>query len=197
MAGHLRTRRHLRWRQESDERGASLVEFALILPVFALLLFGLIDFGLVFGGYIEVENQVGAAGRAVATNNIPSTCQPSASTGLPVSGSVLDAIYAQTNEILPDLCTVYVTVSSSPLGVVAGSVSVAIDYINGGSETQGSPAVVCARAELKSTTGMTASFLNGRYFQSSSQVMLEHAAVDAVPSSSGYTWSYPASFSCP
>ena len=46
--------------------GASLVEFAIILPVFALMLFGMIQFGLAFAGWDELRNAVQASARDVA-----------------------------------------------------------------------------------------------------------------------------------
>ena len=35
-------------RRETDERGASAVEFALVLPLFCMLLFGIVQYGLFF-----------------------------------------------------------------------------------------------------------------------------------------------------
>lgn len=52
----------------SDERGQTLVEFAALLPVLCLLLFGLIQFGVVFHDYITVtdSSRVGARKAAVS-----------------------------------------------------------------------------------------------------------------------------------
>ena len=57
MKGHLRTcppraRRVCALRHRPcRQAGASLVEFAIILPIFALMLFGMIQFGLGFAGW--------------------------------------------------------------------------------------------------------------------------------------------------
>lgn len=40
----------------ADERGQAIVEFALVLPVFILLLFGVIEFGLLFNAQLTLEN---------------------------------------------------------------------------------------------------------------------------------------------
>ncbi len=45
-----------------DERGSSLIELALILPVLLLMLLGVLDFGLVFRQYMTVIDSVRAAG---------------------------------------------------------------------------------------------------------------------------------------
>ena len=51
------------YRRRRVEAGASLVEFAIILPVFALMLFGMIQFGLAFAGWDQLRNAV-QTGRA-------------------------------------------------------------------------------------------------------------------------------------
>ena len=48
-------------------RAQSLVEFALILPVLILLIFGLIDFARVFQAYVTLENAAREAGRYAVT----------------------------------------------------------------------------------------------------------------------------------
>ncbi|WP_409226786.1 TadE/TadG family type IV pilus assembly protein [Gudongella sp. SC589] len=44
------------WKFKRDEQGQSLVEFALILPVLLLLLMGIIQSGIIYGGYVAVSN---------------------------------------------------------------------------------------------------------------------------------------------
>jgi Flp pilus assembly protein TadG len=55
-------------RRRSDERGQTLVEFAALLPVLCLLLFGIIQFGVTFHDYITVTDasRVGARKAAVS-----------------------------------------------------------------------------------------------------------------------------------
>lgn len=158
-----------------DEGGASLIEFALVLPVFAVLLFGLVDFGLVFGGYVSLENQVNAAARAVAIDRVASSC---------VSASD------------PALCTVEAAIGSAPLGVVPGSVETAIAFPDGGTTTAGSSVIVCARAELHSATGISAPILNNRWVSTKSEVLLEQNASVPTPSAPSYSWSDVAGFAC-
>jgi Flp pilus assembly protein TadG len=52
----------------SDERGQTLVEFAALLPVLCLLLFGIIQFGVTFHDYLTVTDasRVGARKAAVS-----------------------------------------------------------------------------------------------------------------------------------
>ena len=60
---------HRRFQERrSDESGQTLVEFAALLPVLCLLLFGIIQFGVVFHDYISVTDasRVGARKAAVS-----------------------------------------------------------------------------------------------------------------------------------
>jgi Flp pilus assembly protein TadG len=50
-----------------NEKGQSMTEFALVLPILALLLFGVIQFGIVFNNYLQVTDAVRAGARKGAT----------------------------------------------------------------------------------------------------------------------------------
>lgn len=58
-----------------NEQGQSMTEFALVLPILVILLFGVIQFGIVFNNYITVTDAVragarkGAVGRHLANPN--------------------------------------------------------------------------------------------------------------------------------
>jgi Flp pilus assembly protein TadG len=49
--------------QIKNERGQTLTEFALVLPILALLLFSVIQFGIAFNNYITVTDAVRAGAR--------------------------------------------------------------------------------------------------------------------------------------
>src|SRR5207253_1189329 len=55
-----------------NEGGASVVEFALILPVFVAFVFGMINCGLMLWTQLGLEHGVVAAARCAAIN--PSSC---------------------------------------------------------------------------------------------------------------------------
>jgi len=60
-------RRLLRFWRAWDERGAVAVEFAMVLPVLSLILFGIIQFGVTLNNYIELANATAAGERAIST----------------------------------------------------------------------------------------------------------------------------------
>jgi len=58
-----------RWaRRLEEERAQALVEFALVLPVVALLLFAVLQFGIVFNNYITLTDAVRAGARTAAVS---------------------------------------------------------------------------------------------------------------------------------
>lgn len=54
--------------REEGERGANLVEFALVAPLIFLLLFGTIEFGWAFAQNLDVKHTAREAGRLAAVN---------------------------------------------------------------------------------------------------------------------------------
>ncbi len=56
---------------KKNEKGASAVEFALILPILVLLIFGIVEFGIAFNNYITITHAAreGARLAAVDLNN--------------------------------------------------------------------------------------------------------------------------------
>lgn len=53
------------------ERGAALVEFALVLPVLAVLLFGMLEFGKLFNYWIDETHLTAEGARWAVVDNVP------------------------------------------------------------------------------------------------------------------------------
>jgi Flp pilus assembly protein TadG len=51
-----------------NQQGQSMTEFALVLPILVMLLFGVIQFGIVFNNYITVTDAVRAGARKGAVS---------------------------------------------------------------------------------------------------------------------------------
>jgi Flp pilus assembly protein TadG len=56
-------------RGRPDERGATLVEFAFVLPVFILFLFAIIDFGWLFTQFLDVKQGAREGARLAIVND--------------------------------------------------------------------------------------------------------------------------------
>jgi Flp pilus assembly protein TadG len=54
---------------DDRERGASLVEMAFVAPLLLLLLFGIVEFGYIFGQYNEVRHAAREGARVAAVSN--------------------------------------------------------------------------------------------------------------------------------
>jgi Flp pilus assembly protein TadG len=52
--------------RRKKEQGQTMAEFTLVLPVLAILLFGVIQFGIVFNNYLAVTDAVRAGARQAA-----------------------------------------------------------------------------------------------------------------------------------
>jgi Flp pilus assembly protein TadG len=94
------------WRK----RGDTFVEFALVVPLFFLLTFAVIDFGYIFYVKVTLENAMRQAGRFAITGNhlvvgtnvetrVQSIIQTAtqAAVGLPISNIQISTVQAGTN----------------------------------------------------------------------------------------------------
>jgi Flp pilus assembly protein TadG len=52
----------------ANERGQTMTEFALILPILVVLLFGIIQFGIIFNNYVTLTDAARAASRKGAVS---------------------------------------------------------------------------------------------------------------------------------
>jgi Flp pilus assembly protein TadG len=59
----------MRLTRRRSEDGAAAVEFALVLPVLILILFGIIDYGLYFGDALDTRSGVASATRQAVVDN--------------------------------------------------------------------------------------------------------------------------------
>ena len=147
-----------RGRIRRDEAGASLVEFALVLPIFALLLFGLIDFGIIFGGYVTMRGGVEQGARSASIDEYQYT-----------GSGTCSASDATSNMV----CDVAADIGSLP-GLASSTISIGI-ILNGGG-AQNTDVTICAKAQMKSLTGLTAFALNGRTMSTTTTIRLEQNA---------------------
>lgn len=170
-------------RLRRDERGAELVEFALVVPLLVVLLFGLVDFGLVFGGYTQLRASVQASARAASLGDYayagPGTC-----TGGPDMATA-GLVCNLASSLLP------------LMGTASGSLRVGICFVTPGSipscDEQTGPGTsltedveVCAEATMHSSTGITAPIIDGRTVSSSNRLVIEQPAPSASTTFGAY-----------
>jgi len=125
-------------RQPRSQRGAAVVEFALVSVVFLPLLFGLIDYGLWFSDSLNARSGVReGVRRAVVQADVGSPCS---------SGSVGGVTYATDFDKMR--CVV-----KQEIGSISGPTYV---MIKTGSQgwVRGAPLDVCAIVKANGVTGM-------------------------------------------
>ena len=111
-------------RNAQQDRGAAAVEFALLLPVLLLLVFGIIDFGRALNAQITLTQAAreGARLAALGDPNVVSGAQSAAT----------------------DLSPVSVTVATCPTGTTSGASCVTVTTCPAGAGAAGIDAVVQA-----------------------------------------------------
>jgi Flp pilus assembly protein TadG len=69
----MKTPTHPRFRIRKDN-GQTFVEFALVLPILVLLVFGITQFGLAFRNYLAITDAARVGARAAAVKRTSSPC---------------------------------------------------------------------------------------------------------------------------
>jgi len=77
--------------KSDSERGAAAVEFALILPVFIILLFGIIEFGAAYNAQILVTNAAREAARSMTLTGVEADAVAAAAAATAPIGLVIGA----------------------------------------------------------------------------------------------------------
>jgi len=148
-----RLRRHERERLWS-ERGQTFVEFALILPLLLILVFGVLDLGKALGYKNDLTNLANQAARAAAVNQCPGTCS-----GCPVSCSGI-AQWIQYQAPSAELTSGGGSIAGSGLGAAAGTppVSTATTFTFTGVGSAGDPNY-CVGDPVQAKVQVTYNFL--------------------------------------
>jgi Flp pilus assembly protein TadG len=81
--------------QIKNERGQTMTEFALVLPVLALILFAVIQFGIVFNNYVQLTDATRAGARRAAVSR--QTSDPVGTAAAAVRSSAKDLKQSDLN----------------------------------------------------------------------------------------------------
>ena len=156
--------------RRTEERGAGMVEFAIVVPLLILLLCGTLDFGLIFSGYISLENGVASAARSLSLNGY----QYNGST--PCGGGATAATADAVCNVVAGLGSLTgLNPSSLSVGIcfVAPSASLSCGSASSTGTSVSNDLVVCARATMQSTTGLTSIFVSGSSVSTTSRLLME------------------------
>jgi Flp pilus assembly protein TadG len=139
------------------QRGATLVETALVAPLLLALVFGVIDFGFAWSRQIAVRNGTHAAARAAAVSEVGTDASCALSPSPASTGT------AQL------MC-----LAKARAGVPASSIRVRVAFGADG-QLRGRPVVVCTQYYASSLSGLYRGILDDRLITNRSQYRIEYA----------------------
>lgn len=137
-----------------SEKGASLVEFAMVLPLLVVLLFGVIEASWAFAQINDVRHGAREGARASAVN-------------IGDVGTVGQLVCDRMDVVLP---TQSVAVTLTPL---------ASNPANPGEGSVGGSAKISVTANLKTLTGLLDPFFAGKTLESTVEFRLEQPATNS------------------
>ncbi len=106
-----------------DRRGASVAEFAIMLPVFGTMLFGIVKFGIVYNNYLALTAAVANAERQFAVSRTTTTPYTAATNVLYSSApSLVKANVTITTSVAGTACATDGACTTA-LSAASGSVS--------------------------------------------------------------------------
>ncbi len=102
----------IRTLRKRGEKGQALAEFALLIPIFLILLFAIVDFGMGFHSWITVTNSAREGARLGVVQA--------------TEADIKDRVYQTAN--LPDEATKMTVIVTNAQGLPGESVVVKVDY---------------------------------------------------------------------
>lgn len=154
-------RSRLRLRAQ-DARGAVLVELTLVIVLFSLLLFGIIEFGVAYNDYISVRNGSREAARLAVVDDVKGA--PSCT----INGT---SVTPPANPASPsDATNALVCKAKDRIGLASAKTKVKISLAG---TAIGQNVTVCASYPVESVTGLLAPFLDGKNLVSTVVMRME------------------------
>ena len=172
-----------RFRQHaSRDRGAVLVEAAIVMPVLIIILLGIIDFGWAFNSYISLRQGTREGARQMVVSTTP---QPSSGTwncpivGLP--GVDSSAVPPSANADIYDLmCYAKSRIGLSPQTDIRISLYWDQPFTPNTVAASTDSIIVCTQYPLNSITGVFSPMLNGTVITAKTEIRIEQPSADIV-----------------
>jgi hypothetical protein len=164
-----------RARHRQSERGASIVEFALVAPIFFLLVMGICEFGVGFSNNIALRQGVREGARQGAVANVGSN------TSCPVTGTTPNT---DTKKLI--------CLTKDRIGL--DETKTRVKVVLTGPYQRGTSVIVCAQHKLNSVTGMFAPVLDDRELTTKVEMRIEEtagtlaAAQETPPAGGDWSW---------
>jgi Flp pilus assembly protein TadG len=160
IAAVLTSRRERRAR---GERGAALVEMAIILPIFVVLVFGLLEFGISYNNYISLRQGTREAARQGAVGNFGST-----------SSCSLTSVSSGTSSDIQNLMCLAksqagLTYANTRVKIISGNT----DFSTSGTFTKGDSLIVCTMYPVDKVAKFVSPVLGGAILKTKTAMRIE------------------------
>ena len=167
-----------------SQRGAVLVELALVTPVLVLLLFAIIDFGFVFSDWLAVRQGGSDALRQALVSTKPTA--PGGGTWSCATGGFNGTAPGAGSDAMNMVCFAKARVGLDPA-------STRVKIFFGSAFAAGKPAKVCVQYKASSRTGFFAPLLNSKVVSTQVESLIEQdnaamTAVEEKPITGGPGW---------
>jgi hypothetical protein len=159
----LATISHIKRKRRENERGAALVEFAIVLPLVVLLLMGIIDFGFGLSNLNSMRHGTRESVRRAVVADVGSD-----STCIIASGS--PAVAGDTKNLV---CQI-----KAQTGLPESKLRVKVVVPK--SHVEGEPLILCTQYPLESITGMFSSLLNNKTVHAEVHMRIEKTDPDGA-----------------
>lgn len=128
--------RLIRRNQKDDEKGQNLVEFAMVVPIFLILVFAIVDFGMGFHAWITVTNaaregaRMGAVGadEATITARVKDTSSSLAADDLQITVTNAQGNPGESVTVQVEYQYQLITPLSNLLGMIGGGIGNTVDF---------------------------------------------------------------------
>jgi len=155
-------RQRIRARRAQGERGAALVEAALVLPLLLLVVFGIVEFGATYSNYLGLRDGVRQATRSGVVNNLgpTSTCTLTGAAGAPTPMKQLMCLTKRETGLDESLVRVKI-MSADP------------SFAGAGTFAKNDALIVCAQMPTKGVTGLISPILSGKALRTKVAMRIE------------------------
>jgi Flp pilus assembly protein TadG len=141
------------------ERGTTIVEAAIVIPLLLTVLFGIIEFGFAYNDYLAVRSAAREGARLAAVDN---SCVGGAAAACGSASAQRDKLLADTLKKVSGLSS-------------ADNVSISV-WLPDGSTSVGKDVAVTLSVPMKSRTGLFAPFINPITLKATARMRLEQKA---------------------
>ena len=180
--GRAASRRRFGGRREG-ERGAALVEMALVLPLLLLIVFGIIEFGTTYSNYLGLRDGVRQSARSGAVGNFgqSTTCGLEDADEASVSSKRLMCLTKRQTGLNFDQVRVKIMSANST-------------FTGAGNFAKNDALIVCAQISTNAVTGFLGTALAGKTLRTKVAMRIERSDIVATPGEedppTGGNWSW-------